>query len=74
MLPSPPHWATSRPPGRSAPCSARASAAWSAIQWNVAVDSSASAGSGSASAVEVGLHVGHPLVAEAVPRRGEHGG
>ena len=42
MLPSPPHWATSRPPGRSAACRRANSRSWSAIQWNVAVERIAS--------------------------------
>ena len=43
MLPSPPHWATSRPPsaGRRAQ-RRRKSASWSAIQWKVAVERTAS--------------------------------
>ena len=38
MLPRPPHWATSRPPGFILRCSAANSASWSAIQWNVAFE------------------------------------
>ncbi len=42
MFPTPPHWATSRPPSRSAARRRANSVAWSAIQWNVAVERIAS--------------------------------
>ena len=48
-LPWPPHCATSRPPGLSAACRFANSRSWSPIQWNVAVESTASTGSSSAS-------------------------
>ena len=45
-LPSPPHWATSRPPGRSACVEpSRTGASWSRIQWKVALEKTASTGS-----------------------------
>ncbi len=49
MLPSPPHCATSWPPGRSAACRRANSRSWSAIQWKVAVERTASTGSCSSS-------------------------
>ena len=42
MLPAPPHWATSRPPGRVTAARLRNSASWSGTQWNVAVERTAS--------------------------------
>ena len=42
MLPAPPHWATSWPPGRSTAARWRKSASWSATQWSVAVERAAS--------------------------------
>ena len=45
MFPAPPHWATSRPPGRSAACRRANRRSWSAIQWKVAVERIASNGS-----------------------------
>ena len=45
MLPPPPHWATSRPPGRTTAARLRNSASWSGTQWNVAVERIASTGS-----------------------------
>ena len=48
-LPSPPHWATSRPPGFSASRMRANSRSWSPIQWNVAVETTASTGSSTAS-------------------------
>ena len=50
-LPSPPHWATSRPPGRSAAYRRANSASWSAIQWKTAFEKTASTGSSSSSSV-----------------------
>ena len=47
--PAPPHWATSRPPGRSAANRRSNSRSWSAIQWNVAVERIASTGWSSSS-------------------------
>ena len=44
MLPSPPHCATSRPPGLSAARRRLNSRSWSAIQWKVAVERIASSG------------------------------
>ena len=38
MLPTPPHWATSRPPGRRTAARLANSASWSGTQWNVAVE------------------------------------
>ena len=49
MLPSPPHWATKLPPGRSAARRRANSRSWSAIQWKVAVERIASTGSSSSS-------------------------
>ena len=49
MLPRPPHWASSRPPGFRLRCSAANSASWSGIQWKVALEKMTSTGSGSAS-------------------------
>ena len=43
MLPWPPHWATSSPPGRRCARRRAKSASWSAIQWKVAVERIASA-------------------------------
>ena len=48
-LPSPPHWATSRPPGFSAARRRANSRSWSPIQWKVAVETIASTGSSSSS-------------------------
>ena len=42
MLPTPPHWATSSPPGRMTAARLRNSASWSGTQWKVAVDRIAS--------------------------------
>ena len=42
MLPTPPHWATSQPPGRSTAARFANSASWSRTQWKVAVDRIAS--------------------------------
>ena len=44
VLPTPPYWATSCPPGRVTAARWRYSAAWSWIQWNVAVERIASTG------------------------------
>ena len=43
-FPTPPHWATRRPPGRRTAARWRNNAAWSGTQWNVAVDRIASTG------------------------------
>ena len=48
-LPSPPHCTLTRPPGRSAAASRANSASWSAIQWKVALEKTASTRSPSAS-------------------------
>ncbi len=48
-LPAPPHWATIRPPGRSAANRRSNSRSWSGIQWKVAVERIASTGSSSSS-------------------------
>ena len=53
-LPAPPHWAASRPPGRSAACRRANRRSWSSIQWKVAVLRIASTGSSSVSSSEVG--------------------
>ena len=47
MLPSPPHCATRRPPGRSTVARFANSASWSDTQWKVAVDRTASTEAGS---------------------------
>ena len=44
MLPTPPHWATSRPPGRRTAARFANNASWSGTQWKVAVDRIASTG------------------------------
>ncbi|HVE67494.1 MAG TPA: hypothetical protein VNB64_02820 [Solirubrobacteraceae bacterium] len=49
MFPAPPHCASSRPPGRRAPCRRPNRASWSAIQWKVALENTASTGSGRSS-------------------------
>ena len=53
MLPAPPHWATSLPPGRSAACRRANSRSWSSIQWKVAVDRIASNGWVTSSSTQV---------------------
>ena len=45
MLPKPPHWATSQPPGWSTAARFAKSASWSGTQWKVAVERIASTGS-----------------------------
>ena len=73
MLPSPPHWATSRPPGRSAACRRANSRSWSAIQWNVAVERTASTGSLQLELEQVGdAHV--DVGAEPLAGGGDHRG
>ena len=54
-LPSPPHWATSRPPGFSASFRRANRRSWSPIQWNVAVETIASTGSSTVELEQVGL-------------------
>ena len=73
MLPAPPHWATSRPPGRRTAARFRNRASWSGTQWNVAVDrmASASAPPGSRNGLpEVGDEVGDPLAEPVEPATG----
>ena len=58
-FPSPPHCATSPPPGFNAAKSEAKSDAWSRIQWKVAVLKTASTGSGSCNVGQVRLQVAH---------------
>ncbi len=44
MFPTPPHWATSQPPGRRTAARFAKRASWSGTQWNVAVERMASTG------------------------------
>ena len=44
MFPRPPHWATNGAPGVQRGADAREQRSWSAIQWNVALETAASAG------------------------------
>ena len=60
MLPPPPHWATSRPPGRMTAARLRKSASWSGTQWNVAVERIAS--TGAAGQRERPAEVGHDVL------------
>ncbi len=49
MFPFPPHCATNRPPGAITSNNRANSAGWSGIQWKVALEKTASTGSGSVS-------------------------
>ena len=70
-MPAPPHWATIRPPGRSAANRRSKSRSWSAIQWNVAVERIASTGALELELGEVGdAHVG--ARPEPLARLGDH--
>ena len=56
MFPAPPHWATSRAPGRMTAARLANRASWSVIQWNAAFEKTASTvpSTGSGAAREVG--------------------
>ena len=54
MLPRPPHWASSTPPGRRAAIRRSNSRSWSRIQWKVALEKIASTGSESSSSEQIG--------------------
>ena len=73
MLPWPPHWATRRPPGRSAACSRAKSRSWSVIQWKTAQEKTTSTGASSCEVEQVLVehrHVGRQRLA----RLGDHRG
>ena len=68
MLPKPPHWATSHPPGWSTAARFAKSASWSGTQWNVAVERMASTGSSIGSGCsEVRVDVAHSVALRGEP-------